>query len=687
MGLVSDSQIEQRVLLLAPTRRDAEITKGLLTAAGLNCFTCQNLSELSREVLSGAGAILLTEEAIGAPNIDELVNALEAQPTWSDLPLVMLMRGGIQSPESARVLQSLRNVTLLDRPAATRSLVSAMQAAVRARQRQYQAREQIEEIRRAEALYKEIQQQLEIAIEASQLGTFHCEIPLGKILWNDRCKAHFWLPPDAEVDFDLFYSILHPDDRQRTREAVTRCVEGGSIYDIEYRTVSPQGEIRWVRATGRTFFDELGQPVEFDGTTLDITEKRNAAEDREQLLRSEQAARVESERAGRMKDEFLATLSHELRTPLNAILGWSQLIRRGDDKETLKEGLDVIERNARVQVQLIEDLLDMSRIISGKVRLDIQTVEPTSFIDTAVETVMPSADARGIRLQKIVDPKAGPIAGDPGRLQQVVWNLLSNAIKFTPKGGKVQVMLKRVDSRIEIAVSDTGQGIKPEFLPHVFERFRQADSSSTRSHGGLGLGLAIVKQLVELHGGTISAASSGPGLGSTFTVALPVLAIHRRHAAEPRNHPPAVQSGALEGKPKVLEGMTVLVVDDEPDARSLVKRLLEDCGAKVEAAGSAAEAVRLVPTVRPNVLVSDIGMPVVDGYELLRRVRALGRQQGGDVPAVALTAFARSEDRTRALMAGYLVHVSKPVEPHELIATVATVGGRTGDPNHSISAR
>jgi CheY-like chemotaxis protein len=323
---------------------------------------------------------------------------------------------------------------------------------------------------------------------------------------------------------------------------------------------------------------------------------------------------------------------------------------------------------------LIEDLLDMSRIISGKVRLEIRQIDPVSFIGAAMDTVMPAAAARGIALSQSIDPGMGSIAGDTNRLQQVVWNLLSNAIKFTPPGGRVQVNLQRFEHQVRISVSDSGQGIKPEFLPHVFERFRQADASTTRSHGGLGLGLAIVKQLVELHGGTISATSAGAGQGSTFTFTLPVF-VSREPITELKLTSREPLPGAFDCNPQTLTGTTVLVVDDEPDARGLVKRVLEECGATVVATESAAEAVRMVPSVKPDVLVSDIGMPGMDGYELIRRVRALGAAQGGNVPAIALTAFARSEDRTRALLAGYRVHVAKPVEPHELIATVATVAG------------
>ncbi len=407
---------------------------------------------------------------------------------------------------------------------------------------------------------------------------------------------------------------------------------------------------------------------------------QRAAEERKSLLESERAARSAAERMSEMKDEFLATLSHELRTPLNAILGWSQVLRRGSKNEAEQQkGLETIERNARVQTQLIEDLLDMSRITSGKLRLDIQLLQPGPAIEAAVDTVKHAADAKGIRLETFLDPAAGPISGDHGRLQQIIWNLLSNAIKFTPRDGKVQVVLERVNSHIEISVADTGIGIRPEFIPHMFERFRQGDASTTRKFGGLGLGLSIVKRLVELHGGTVWVKSPGEDRGTTVTVLLPLTVVQRNAGSGERRHPQTPEPGARTLTVAELAGLTVLVVDDEADARNLIKRVLEDCGAEVITAGTASEALLAVESGKPDVLVSDIGMPDADGFELLRRVRALGADRGGRIPAIALTAFARSEDRTRALRSGFLVHVSKPVDPSELIATVASVAGRVED--------
>jgi PAS domain S-box-containing protein len=401
--------------------------------------------------------------------------------------------------------------------------------------------------------------------------------------------------------------------------------------------------------------------------------------DNARLYESERRARAHAERMSELKDEFLATLSHELRTPLSAILGWAQVIgSRPMQGEDLRRAVQVIERNARAQTRLIEDLLDMSRITSGRVRLDVQAIHAAALVEAALETVRPAAEAKGVRLEKLLDPQAGPVSGDPGRLQQVLWNLLSNAIKFTPRGGKVQVVLQRVNSHIELSVADTGIGIQADFLPHVFDRFRQADGSTTRRHGGLGLGLAIAKHLVELHGGTMRAASLGEGRGATFTVELPLMVVHPAAGAERRVHPSTVVHEAAPATLPDLSGLTVLAVDDEADARELIRRVLEDCGARVVTACSAEESLALLEREKPHVLVSDIGMPGSDGFDLLRRLRALGRGTAGDLPAIALTAFARSEDRMKILRAGFRMHVSKPVEAAELCIAVANAAGRAG---------
>ncbi|HEV2800138.1 MAG TPA: PAS domain S-box protein [Pyrinomonadaceae bacterium] len=394
----------------------------------------------------------------------------------------------------------------------------------------------------------------------------------------------------------------------------------------------------------------------------------------------------EAQEVNRLKDEFLATLSHELRTPLTAVLGWTRLLGTGQLEEaTERRALETIERNAQAQVQLIDDILDVSRIIRGKLRLNVRPVELVPVIEAAVDSVRPAAEAKGIRLQVVLDPHAGPVSGDPDRLQQVVWNILSNAIKFTPKDGRVQVLLARAGSHLELTVTDTGQGIERKFLPYVFDRFRQADPSTTRTHGGLGLGLAIVRHLIELHGGTVTAESEGTGLGTTFKVSLPLMIVHQREfgangagrnaTAAAAEHPTAGGRMTLEC-PSELEGLRVLLVEDEPDSREMLMVVLTQCRAEVRAVANAADALSQLETWRPDVLISDIEMPGEDGYSLIRKVRGLPPERGGRVPAAALTAYARTEDRMRALLAGFQLHVPKPVEPAELAAVVASLAGR-----------
>jgi PAS domain S-box-containing protein len=398
--------------------------------------------------------------------------------------------------------------------------------------------------------------------------------------------------------------------------------------------------------------------------------QRNQYED--EILRAKKAA----EDANRLKDDFLATVSHELRTPLTAMLGWVSMLRGKElDEQMAAHAIDVIERNAQAQAQLIEDLLDVSRIISGKMRLNVQPVDPATFIEAAIESVRPAAEAKSVRIQKVLDTGVSTISGDAVRLQQIVWNLLANAIKFTPKGGRAQVQLARINSHIEISVSDTGQGISPQFLPYVFDRFRQADQTTGRQHSGLGLGLAIVRHLVELHGGEVKAYSPGEGQGTTFTVTLPLMIIHRGED-DSRVHPRVSTVGPSVEVTQRLDGVSVLVVDDEADTRELLELILKQCGAKVVVANSVPEAVELLSRHRPDVLLSDIGMPDEDGYELIRRVRSLPTESGGRTPAIALTAYARVEDRLRALRAGYQMHVPKPVVLAELVELIASLVGR-----------
>lgn len=407
----------------------------------------------------------------------------------------------------------------------------------------------------------------------------------------------------------------------------------------------------------------------------EIDARHEAERQRNELLASTRAARDEAERANRLKDDFLATLSHELRTPLNAIQGWAGLLRSGRIAPSeVDRGLEVIERNTAMQTQLIEDLLDMSRILSGKMRLDVQLVDLTQVVRAAVASIAPAAEAKGLRITAVLEPRVERIRGDPSRLQQVVWNLLSNAVKFTPKGGQVQVSLERVDSNLQIQVSDTGCGLDPAFMPRLFERFAQAETGHRRAGHGLGLGLSIVRNLVDLHGGTVSATSAGVGRGSTFVVSLPILSHPAAHAPlDPASIEPRSTANID------LSGLAVLVVEDDPDARLVIQRILEVCGADVVTASSVDEAWARWNERRPDIVVSDIGMSDQDGYALARALRRLPASEGGHVPAVALTALASSEDRRRVLQAGFQMHVVKPVDPDELVAVVASHMGRLRD--------
>lgn len=386
---------------------------------------------------------------------------------------------------------------------------------------------------------------------------------------------------------------------------------------------------------------------------------------------------VSVQEASRLKDEFLATLSHELRTPLNAILGYARMMRSGlISGEHQDRAVEVIERNATSLTQIVEDVLDVSRIIAGKIRLNVQPVDLPTVVEDALDAVRPAADAKGVRIETVMDPRTAPVSGDPERLQQVIWNLVSNGVKFTQRGGRVQVRLERVNSHAEVVVSDTGIGIPPDFLPHIFERFRQADAGKDRERGGLGLGLAIAKNLVEMHGGTIHAASGGEGTGATFRVALPVMIVHPEVHAGERVHPQAPRRPRQIAIPD-LRAVRILAVDDDRDALRLVREILETTGAEVTTVDSGLAALEALDKAPVDVLVADLGMPHMDGFELIARVRRAARAEVREVPAAAFTAYARSEDRAKALRSGFQIHLSKPIDPAELMAAIASLAKRT----------
>jgi PAS domain S-box-containing protein len=549
-------------------------------------------------------------------------------------------------------------------------LLSALNEALHRRQRQ---------ILRSEAALRESEERMRLTLDHSLDAVIMADHEGRIMTWNPRAEQLFGWSRDEVLGRALADTIVPPSHREAHRRGIERYLATG-----EGPVLNRLIEMPARRRDGTEIPVEMAiTPVRFGGAIIfsaflrDISERKRVEAERAGLLAREQAARAEADAANRAKDEFLTVLSHELRTPLNAVYGWARMLRDGQisDDETAR-ALDAIVRNANAQVQLIDDLLDVSRIVTGKMRLAVRPVDLRVVVEGALDTVRPAAEAKAIRLQSVLDPRAAPITGDPDRLQQVVWNLLMNAVKFTPKGGRVQVHLQRINSHVEIVVSDTGQGIAPEILPFVFDRFRQADSTSTRVHTGLGLGLALVKHLVELHGGTVVAQSAGAAQGATFIVKLPLTIAEIPAGPIPRFHPTAAATGF--GPTGVrLDGLRVLVVDDDPDALDLASAILGGAGASVRLCLSAPDALEMLQQWRPDVLVSDIEMPGEDGYELIRQVRALDAQRGGKTPAVALTAYGRTEDRMRSLSAGYNMHVPKPVDPGELTTIVASVAGRT----------
>jgi signal transduction histidine kinase/ActR/RegA family two-component response regulator len=526
----------QRVCVLAPIGRDAELSCQMLRSEGIDAVACESIEVLCRSITDEAGALLIAEEALGPSALRTLVDCLDKQPPWSDISVIVL--AGDQFTASSQrpltVLGPLRNVTILERPVRRLILARTVAIALRGRRRQLELR------------------------------------------------AHL----EARAD----------------------------------------------------------------------------------LLRREQLA-------SRMKDEFLMTVSHELRTPLTAIYGWARMLVTGQIRDDQKRrAIETIERNAQAQTQLVNDLLDVSRAISGKVRLDVRSMDLSHVVLAAIDSAQPAADAKGIHLDAMLDPNAGLISGDRDRMQQVVWNLLSNAIKFTPRDGHVRVTLEKQATQVELTVTDTGSGIAPEFLPHVFDRFRQADAGTTRQHSGLGLGLAIVRHLVELHGGSVAVESPGVGAGTTFRVLIPLTLPKREAETKPLERGPAVDAPRGTDARR-LEELRVLVVDDEPQARELFSAIVEHAGAEVRVAGSARDAIAIVQSWTPDVMLSDIEMPLEDGYVLMNELNALDGLSHRPI-AVAITAHSRPEDRMRALEMGFSWHLPKPVEPSELVTVIASLTGR-----------
>jgi PAS domain S-box-containing protein len=492
--------------------------------------------------------------------------------------------------------------------------------------------------------------------------------------WNAAAERMFGYSADEAVGRSI--RMIIPADRQQEEDFVLGQIRAGRAVS-HYETIRQRkdGTTLPISLTVSPIRDDHGVVVGASKIVRDISERVRLMAVVEERAVENARLYEEAREADRLKDEFLAVLSHELRTPLSAIVGYARLLRGGLlTGEKADKGLETLERNAAALTQIIEDVLDISRIVSGKIRLEVQPVDLALVVHNAMATVQPAADARGVRLQTMIDSGVGPVSGDPSRLQQVVWNLVSNAVKFTPRNGRAQVRVERVNSHVEIVVSDTGIGVRPEFLPHMFERFRQADAGTTRKTSGLGLGLSIVRHIVEMHGGSVEAESGGEGQGTTVRVRLPLMIVHPARA-EAREHPRTEQAAPLSALMN-LAGVRVLSIDDDADALGLLRIVLETAGAEVVTMSSAAAALPRIADIKPDAVIVDLGMPEMDGFEFIRLVRASGDEGVRQVPAAALTAFARSEDRTKALRSGFQMHLAKPIDPAELVASIATLTKR-----------
>lgn len=542
--------------------------------------------------------------------------------------------------------------------------------------------------RKAERRLREQSELLQVTLSSIGDAVIATDID-GKVTFVNPTAADLtgWTMPEAVgKSLNEIFPIINEDTRQTVESPFAAVVEKGVVVGLANHTAlinRDKKEIP-VEDSGAPIKDADGQIIGVVIVFHDVSERRRVEKERARLLANEQSARAEAETAGRLKDEFLATVSHELRTPLSAILGWAAMLKTGKmDEATLRNALEVIERNARAQAEIIDDILDVSRIITGKLHIESEPVELAPIINLAVETLRPAALAKSIELEVALDDDGATVIGDLDRLQQIIWNLVSNALKFTPENGRIEISLKQVASHAEIKVSDDGAGISEKFLPYVFERFRQSDASTTRTHGGLGLGLSIVKNLVELHGGTITAESPGEGKGSTFTVRLPLADKHQlifpptTANESPTETREAKTISAADNAPN-LSGLRVLVVDDDADTLEILDIVLKRYGAAVQTAASAADAFEVFRQWKPDILISDLGMPVEDGFTFISKIRALSPDEGGNTPAAALTAYVAETDRLKALAAGYQLHIPKPIDPATLAATVAEMRKKEG---------
>lgn len=648
--------------------------EAILESLEQNLVRASSGEEALRCLLERDFAVILLD--VQMPGIDgfETAKLIRQRDRSRHTPIIFLTAFSSSDPYVFKGY-SLGAVDYLVKPIEPEILKSKVGVFVELSQKTLKIERQAEKLAAMNAQIGESEERFRCLSSCSPIGIFLSDIE-GKCTYsNPRYQSITGIELAETLGYGWLQS-LHPDDKERVSSQWRNTTISQQEYADEFRFQTREGNTRWVHLRSSPMLSDRGTPIGFVGTVEDITGRKQAEEARAAMLR-EQVARQQAEAANRMKDEFLATLSHELRTPLNSILGWARLLRtRNFDVETTAKALETIERNSKLQAQLIEDILDVSRIVRGKLRLTLCPVNLASAIEAAIDAVTPQAEAKKVHLQTELDPSISQIIGDPNRLQQIVWNLLTNAIKFTPEGGKVEVKLQSAGAWAEIKVMDTGIGINREFLPYVFDRFRQADGKTTRAYGGLGLGLAIVRHLVELHGGSVKAESAGEGMGATFTVKLP-LKIENSKLKECLSSKLKIQTSKLLHSPiPALKGLRVLVVNDDSEVRELVSVVLEESGAKVTAVASTEEAIKMLQQLPVDISIVDIDMPREDGYSPIRQIGKMNATLGKLMPVLALTAYAREEDRQNSLEAGFQAYLSKPVDANALILAVATLAGR-----------
>lgn len=673
------SQAKVNVLIVDDHPENLMALEAILTGPNQNLVRAYSGEEALRCLLNQDFAVILLD--VQMPGMDgfETATLIRKRLRSQHTPIIFLTAYSTSDKQMFKGY-SLGAVDYLFKPIEPDILASKVSVFVDLFKKTEEVKRQAAELTAVNSELRESEERFRSLSASSPVGIFLTDVEGRCTYTNPRFQSICGLSLQESLGEGWLQSV-HPEDRAQVQIDWLDWTLANREYSNEFRVQTPDGILRQVHVRTSPMLSAQGELLGHVGTLEDITNRKLAEEARAQVIR-EQAARIEAEAANRMKDEFLATLSHELRTPLNSVLGWARLLRtRSFDEATIARALETIERNAQAQAQMIEDILDVSRIIRGKLQLNLRPITLIPVIEAAIDAVRPAAEAKSLQLESFLDSSLERVIGDPDRLQQIVWNLLTNAIKFTPEEGKIEVRSIRVDSRVHIQVKDTGIGIQQEFIPFVFDRFRQADSTTTRSHGGLGLGLAIVRHLVELHHGQIYVESEGEGKGATFTLELLLSNSSPSKLSSLKQRIVMAEDEDSRRKTDVessntLSGLQILLVDDEPDVREVLTTVMEGSGAKVIAASSVQEALQVLDQMQPDVLVSDIAMPQQDGYMLIRQVRERETRQGGCLPALALTAYVREEDSQQALESGFQRHMSKPVDTTELVMTVANLTGR-----------